>query len=340
MKIAVFGPDRRVGVVDGDDLVDVEGAYAKLAHDTSSHPAPYAAAAATAPADLDAYIRLGDVALDATRAAVAHLRAAGSPLGLRGETLVHALDDVQLHAPIARPDVKIAMAAANYPDHILPGARRSDPDITLEQVAERARARGIGAFWKLPAFCVGNEADITYPSNVKLFDYEAEIAIVFGSDLRDASEADLLGAIWGYTIINDWSARDRGDANFGGLSMSRMKNFDTSGSIGPFIVVGEIADPQDIEFDLTVNGELRQKGNTRDMIFKFAEYIPFITRDTTFGPGDMLAAGTCAGTAADATPRDAEGNMLDDSLYLRVGDVVEVNAPAIGTLRNRVVARS
>jgi 2-keto-4-pentenoate hydratase/2-oxohepta-3-ene-1,7-dioic acid hydratase in catechol pathway len=341
VKIAVFGPDHRVGVVDGEDLIDVEGAYAKLVQETQGQLVSYAVAAATTPADLDTFIRLGDRALDGTRHAVEYLRRrAGDLLGPRGETLVFPLDGVKLHAPLAHPAVKLGMAAANYPDHLLPGMRRQDPNITLEQVAERCRARGIGAFWKLSGFCVGNDDDVVHPAKTKYFDFEGEVAIVFGRDVRDGTAKDLDDCIWGYTLINDWSARDQGDNVLGALSLSLMKNFDTAGSVGPFIVVGEIDDPQDIPFETTVNGELRQKGNTRDMIFSFAEYVEFITRDITFGPGDMLAAGTCAGTAADATPRPETGGELSDTLFLHPGDVVEVCSPLIGTLRNRVVARS
>ena len=88
-----------------------------------------------------------------------------------------------------------------------------------------------------------------------------------------------------------------------------------------------------------VNGELRQDGNTRGMTFSFAEYLEYITQDITFNPGDMIAAGTCKGTAMDSTPRVEGVGFSSDKLFLRPGDVVEVSSPLIGTLRNRIVAK-
>lgn len=339
MKIALFGPNRRVGIVDGDDLIDVEAAYAKLAKEAQGEPVPYNTAAATAPADLEQFILLGDRALDGAREAVAYLRdKAADQLGVNGEQLVFPLATTHLHAPLASRGVKIGMAAANYPDHMLGGVQHRNPSATLQDVVDISRQRGIGGFWKVPSFIKGPYDDVSYPSKTELFDYEAEVAIVLGKQVRDGKAEDLNDAIWGYTLINDWSARDQSDVF--NLTMSLMKNFDGAGTVGPFIVVDEIDDPQDVPFTTHVNGELRQSGNTRDMIFKFHEFFEFMTRDMTFYPGDMIGAGTCAGCALDSSPRDADYKLTDTSLFLKVGDVVEVASPLIGTLRNTVVAKS
>jgi len=158
--------------------------------------------------------------------------------------------------------------------------------------------------------------------------------------VRDARASDLPDCIWGYTLINDWSARDQRDNVVGTLSMNLMKNWDGSVSVGPVISVGEIKDPQNVPFQTLVNGAVRQSGNTRDMTFSFAEYLEYVTRDITFQPGDMIAAGTCKGTAMDSTPRVEGGAFSSDKLFLKVGDVVQVSSPAIGVLRNRIVAKS
>jgi 2-keto-4-pentenoate hydratase/2-oxohepta-3-ene-1,7-dioic acid hydratase in catechol pathway len=206
-------------------------------------------------------------------------------------------------------------------------------------VRDRSRERGIGGIWKLPSFVVDPEADIAYPAKTRYLDYEGEVTIVLGRRVKDARQSDLLDSIWGYTLQNDWSARDQRDNAVGTLSFAGMKNWDGSSSIGPCIVVGEIKDPQDVDFQTHVNGQLRQNGNTRDMTFGFAEYLEYMTRDATFNPGDMIAAGTCKGTAMDSTPRVEGGAFSDDKLFLRLGDVVEVSSPLIGVLRNQIVPK-
>jgi 2-keto-4-pentenoate hydratase/2-oxohepta-3-ene-1,7-dioic acid hydratase in catechol pathway len=209
----------------------------------------------------------------------------------------------------------------------------------MDEVRTQSRQRGIGGFWKLSAFVVDPEADITYPAKTEYLDYEGEVSIVIGKPARDARAADALDYIWGYTLQNDWSARDQRDASIGGLSFNSQKNWDCSSSIGPIISVGEIKDPQDVPFQTRVNGEMRQNGNTRDMTFSFAEYIEYLTRDMTFLPGDMISAGTCQGTAMDKTPRVEGGGFTDKKLFLNPGDTVEVTSPELGVLRNRIVPK-
>jgi 2-keto-4-pentenoate hydratase/2-oxohepta-3-ene-1,7-dioic acid hydratase in catechol pathway len=341
VKVAVYGPYSRVGIVEGSDIVDVEGAYAKLAREIKGHPSPYAAAAATAPSNLERFIELGDQALQAAQEAIEYLtKLAGDRLGPKGEQLLFPFNGTKLHAPLAQRGVKLCMAGANYADHLFDMMHAQDPTVTMDQVKERSRQHGIGGFWKLSALAADPEQDITYPAKTEWLDYEGEVAIVFGKRARDAKASDLASYIWGYTLQNDWSARDQRDNVVGTLSMNLMKNWDGCVSIGPVITVGEIKDPQDVAFQTKVNGEVRQNGNTRDMTFSFADYLEFVTRDITFNPGDMIAAGTCKGTAMDSTPRLEGGAFSSDKLFLRVGDMVEVSSPAIGVLRNRIVSKS
>ncbi len=341
MKVAVYGPDNRVGIVDGSNIVDIEGAYAKFAREVRNHPVPYAAAAATTPCSLDAFIRLGEQALSGAQEAVEYLtRRAGDHTGVRGEQLIFAVEQTRLHAPLASRGAKLCMAGANYADHLFDMMHAQDPSVTMEQVKQRSRERGIGGFWKLAALAADPEQDVAYPAKTQWLDYEGEVAVVIGKSVRDARASDLADCIWGYTLENDWSARDQRDNVVGTLSMNLMKNWDGCVSIGPVICVGEIDDPQDVSFQTRVNGEVRQSGNTRDMTFSFAEYLEYVTRDITFEPGDMIAAGTCKGTAMDSTPRIEGGGFASDKLFLKVGDVVEVSSPHIGALRNRIVART
>jgi 2-keto-4-pentenoate hydratase/2-oxohepta-3-ene-1,7-dioic acid hydratase in catechol pathway len=340
VRVVVYGPERRVGILEGEDVIDVEGAYAKLANEIQDHPAPYRAAAATAPTDLEAFIQLGDKALEGAQVAVEYLtQRAADRLGVHREALIFPLADTKLHAPLAHRGVKLCMAGANYADHLFDTMRAQDPNVTMGQVKKRSRERGIGGFWKLAALAADPGENIPYPAKTRWLDYEGEVAVVMGKRVRDARASELMDCVWGYTLENDWSARDQRDNVVGTLSMNLMKNWDGSVSIGPGISVGEIKDPQDVPFQTQVNGELRQSGNTRDMTFSFAEYLEYVTRDVTFGAGDMIAAGTCRGTAMDSTARVEGGGFASDKLFLKVGDVVEVSSPLIGTLRNFIVAR-
>ncbi|HTE86888.1 MAG TPA: fumarylacetoacetate hydrolase family protein, partial [Dehalococcoidia bacterium] len=119
------------------------------------------------------------------------------------------------------------------------------------------------------------------------------------------------------------------------MSYNLPKNFDGSTSMGPCIVVGELK-PQEVDVELRVNGEVRQQYNTRDMVFTFAEVLEELSRDFTFVPGDVISGGTSAGTAQDSTPRGPDGKRSLER-FLKVGDVVELSSPKIGTLRNRIV---
>lgn len=310
MKIVVYGPERRVGALVGNDVIDLN-------------------AAAGVPSDLEQFILQGDQALEAAQRAVE---------AAQGGNRQHVVAGARLRAPLAHRGVKICMAGANYADHAFDMAKRANPDVTMEQVREQARQRGIAGFWKLTDFVTDPYADVTYPAKAKYLDYEGEVTIVIGKTVKDFKGSDATPYIWGYTLQNDWSARDIGDAALGGLSWSSQKNWDCSSTIGPCIVVGEISDPHNVDFQTTVDGQLRQKGNTRNMTFSFAEYLEHMTRDITFGPGDMIAAGTCKGTAMDQTPR-VEGGFESDKLFLRIGETVEVSSPQIGSLRNRIVAK-
>ena len=138
------------------------------------------------------------------------------------------------------------------------------------------------------------------------------------------------------TLFNDWSVRnDMGPGR--PLNFNLAKNFDTSVSLGPSILVDGF-DPQNVEVELRIDGQMRQHYNTRDMTFSFAEYLEYLSRDFTFQPGDMLAGGTGAGTAMDSSRPGPDGKTPID-LFLKVGQRIEVSSPGIGTLRNEIVAK-
>ena len=340
MKLVVYGPQRRLGVLDGTHIVDANGAYAKLAHEKNGEPLPYQLASAMAPANLLDFIKAGKRAIDNAHAAVEHVSRAGDK-GIEGEQLVFAVGDVKLHAPMAHSGIRLLMAAGNYADHAMGiNANRRHKAITVEEAYRDNRARGSVGFWKLGQHVVGPDEDVIYPARTHLLDYECEIDIVVGKPVKDMPAGKSKDYIWGYTLVNDWSCRDPQKDGAGSLTLSISKNFDSSASMGPCILVDESVDPQNIPFGTRVNGEVRQDGNTKDMIFSFDEFLEYGTRDMTFMPGDMISAGTCAGTANDSSQWDEAGKEPLDDKFLKPGDVVEIYSPLIGTLRNRIVAKA
>lgn len=155
-------------------------------------------------------------------------------------------------------------------------------------------------------------------------DYEAELAVVIGRRARRVSEADALDYVFGYTCCNDVSARD---AQFGDQQWVRGKSFDTFCPLGPAIVTAdEIPDPQNLRIACRVNGETLQDSNTSEMIFGVAELIAYCSRFMTLEVGDIIATGTPFGVGFSRTP----------PIYLKDGDVCEVEIEKIGVLTNPV----
>ncbi|GAB3168622.1 fumarylacetoacetate hydrolase family protein [Streptomyces incanus] len=332
MKVAVFGSAHRVGVVQDDRVIDISAAYAKYLAETSDAPRPQARAAAEVPSELGAFIEEGDGALAGARAALDHLRDnTADQRGVDGEQIVFPLEDVQLHAPVT-DRARIFCALANFAAHMQSAAENTqDPE--REATIQRLVAGGPKYFLKDSRAVSAHGEQVRYPARTERLDYEAEIAAVVGRRGRDIAADDFEPYIWGYTLFNDWSVRD--NVSFG-PDFAYSKNFDTSATVGPWIVVDEGLEPQDIPVECRINGEVRQSGNTSSMIHTFAALGEYLSRDTTLWPGDLIASGTPKGTAVDSTKEQADGSH-PDALFIKPGDVVEVSSSAIGVIRNEVV---
>lgn len=332
MKIVVYGPKQRTGVLRDDGVVDVSGAVAKYLGEQKGERDAVVLAGARAPADLAAFINAGDAALELTEAAVTYLLSdAADQTGVRGEALVHALGDVALHAP--RPaDARTACAGGNFADHAeLMAARSGHP---FEGGArDHMRKTGIWGFWKLHREFVPSGGEMIYPKRATYLDYEGELAIVLGKGGKNIRPEDVADYVWGVTLLGDWSIRREPEA--GAFKFAMQKNFDTSCSLGPCIAVGEV-DPFTADVETLVNGEVRQSFNCRDMVFSFGEYLEYLSQDFTLYPGDIISGGTAAGTAADSAPLNDDGTPSLET-FLKPGDDVEVRSPGIGSLTAHVV---
>lgn len=243
----------------------------------------------------------------------------------------HALSDVALEAPIV--PLVILNSGQNYWDHRdeKPAVDRAEPEF----------------FLKSPLAVVGPDAPVLYDSIVtRKLDYEVELAVVIGRPGRHIPVERALEHVFGYTVANDITARDRQAVPHpeGGFeySLGSSKNFDTSAPLGPWIVTrDEVPDPQNLGLRTLVNGEIRQNNSTARMIWSVAEIIAFFSHFYTLRPGVVIETGTPGGTAWATDPeiggKPYERDDVVRSGYLQVGDVVTVEVDGIGTLTNPIV---
>jgi 2-keto-4-pentenoate hydratase/2-oxohepta-3-ene-1,7-dioic acid hydratase in catechol pathway len=337
MKIVVFGPDRRTGVLRDGTVVDISRAFAKYLAEKQGEPHPIALAEAQVPSDLARLIEGGPRALERADTALEYLvREAQDQRDPRGAPVVCPAADTRLHAPHPKGG-RIACAGGNFADHAAAMAEKMRGRPYEGDAHAQVRTAGIWGFWKVGHEVLGPDGDIVYPARADRLDYEGELAIVLGKRGVDIKAGDVRSYVWGITLFGDWSIRSPREPSGGPYSFVMHKNFDGSCSLGPCVAVGE-ADPFDVEVETLVNGERRQRYSTRDMVFSFGEYLEYLSRDLTFHPGDIISGGTAAGTAADSSPLLADGSSAPER-YLKPGDAVEIRSPAVGSLRARVVAK-
>jgi acylpyruvate hydrolase len=188
-------------------------------------------------------------------------------------------------------------------------------------------------FWKFPQTVIGPEEKILWPISSKQISCEMELGVIIGKKIKRVPKKDALECVFGYTVVNDTTAIDLLKRGLGtgreGLPgfyyLCLAKSFDTFESIGPCITLKEsISDPQDLNAEFRVNGELKVKGNTSDMRLDVAEMIEYISQDITLYPGDLIATGAMA--SEDYAPQ----------VNVSIGDVVEMSIDNIGTLKNYI----
>ena len=230
-----------------------------------------------------------------------------------------ALSQVKLLAPIPSPARNIFCVGKNYREHAKEFANSG-----FEAGAVKgAEIDEYPAVFTKPASSVVGPDDIVnlHPQATSSVDYEAELAVVIGKGGRDIQKDQAHNHIFGYTIINDVTARDRQRSH---KQWFLGKALDTFCPMGPWITTGDELDPENLEVKCWVNKELRQNANTRDLIFDIPTLVSTISAGLTLVPGDIISTGTPAGVGIGFNPPK----------FLRAGDVVTISITGLGTLTN------
>ena len=232
---------------------------------------------------------------------------------VKPETLPIVRGNPRLGVPYAGISKFVAIGL-NYRDH----AEEAGMPIPAEPVI----------FMKATTCLCGPNDDIVQPKNSTKLDWEVELGVVIGTKAQYVTEAKALDYVAGYCVVNDVSER-----NFQlerGTQWDRGKGCDTFGPVGPWLVTtDEITDPQSLDLWLDVNGEKRQRGNTRTMIFGVANLVSYVSQFMTLLPGDIITTGTPPGVGLGMKPQP---------VYLKPGDVLTLGVSGLGEQRQRVVA--
>jgi 2-keto-4-pentenoate hydratase/2-oxohepta-3-ene-1,7-dioic acid hydratase in catechol pathway len=233
------------------------------------------------------------------------------------------LTDVQLEAPIPLPRRNLLCVGRNYHAHA-----RELRDSVFRDSAKDTQTWPM-VFTKVPECVIGPDDDVQLPGAAisTQIDYEAELAVVIGRAGRNIRRADAMAHVFGYTIVNDVTARD---VQMRHQQWDLGKSFDTFCPMGPWLVTADELDGNDTRVRCWVNDELRQDAHTRDLIFDIPTLIETCSRGITLYPGDIIATGTPAGVGMGQVPPS----------WLRHGDVVRIEIDGLGTLSNSFIERA
>jgi 2-keto-4-pentenoate hydratase/2-oxohepta-3-ene-1,7-dioic acid hydratase in catechol pathway len=304
MKLLTFayGDSTRLGaMLEGGRVLDLTQSWQDGQH-PDGQPAPIQV--------LDV-IKLGEEALAKIRNMIDIADSSGAQL-LDAEA-------IDILAPIPRPTKNVFCVGRNYRAHIVEGnlARGRAPDDF---------PKAIELFTKPPTAVVGHRASVSRHARLtKLLDYEIELGIVIGKPGRDISVEDALEHVFGYTIVNDITARDLQTLHG---QWFKGKALDGTCPIGPVITVASaISDPDSLDLSLSVNGEIRQSANTSDLLFDIRNVIAEISAGMTLEPGDIIATGTPSGV----------GMALNPPRSLEPGDVISARIESIGELVTTII---
>jgi 2-keto-4-pentenoate hydratase/2-oxohepta-3-ene-1,7-dioic acid hydratase in catechol pathway len=237
--------------------------------------------------------------------------------GPDADRVSHAISSIRWHAPIPRPGKNVFCLGRNYVAHAEEAARARGQEVKIPTIPV--------IFTKAPTSIAGPFDDIQIDRRVtQQVDWEVELGAVIGRAGRDISKANALQHVFGYTVINDLSARDLQQQH---MQWFKGKSLDGFCPMGPVVVTAdEFGDPQSKNLQLRVNGVAKQDASTAKMIFPVDTIIEWLSKGLTLEAGDIIATGTPEGVGMGRTPQE----------FLLDGDVLETEVEGIGTMRNRI----
>jgi 2-keto-4-pentenoate hydratase/2-oxohepta-3-ene-1,7-dioic acid hydratase in catechol pathway len=291
---------QRLGLAIGDDIVSDVAELARAVKNAGDAPAAWLL---DTNSTLDV-IRRGPSAVQDIASLLE-----GGPRSGQGQTAAYPADSIDF-LPATYP-TKIMAIGRNYAEHASEGG------------ADLPKAPLL--FNKLPNALSAHNLPIVLPAISEQVDFEAELAVVIGKAAKRVDEAGAFDHIFGYSLINDVSARD---LQFGDGQWTRGKSLDTFAPLGPFITTrDEVDDVQSLKIEGVLNGQVMQSSNTSKMIFKVAYLVSYLSQAITLEPGDVIATGT----------PDGVGIFRKPPVLLKAGDVFEVKIEKLGVLRNPIV---
>ncbi|MDQ0232252.1 fumarylacetoacetate hydrolase family protein [Metabacillus malikii] len=296
---AMIHKEQFIGVLHGERVIDIHKAEKDIFEIVSF------------PGTLFECLKLGDKFVQDVQQIIDKISEEGS------ESYLYPIEEVTILPPIPRPSKNIFCVGKNYREHAIEMG-------SVEDIPEH-----VMLFSKAPTTVIGHFAEVDPHLHItSQLDYEGELAVIIGKSGKQISEADAMDYVFGYTIINDITARNLQAQH---KQFLLGKSLDTSCPMGPCIVhKSAISNPYDLSITTKVNNEVRQAGNTKDMIFTIEQIISTISQGTTLEAGDIIATGTPAGV----------GKGFNPPKYLLPGDVIDIEISSIGTLTNKIKAEN
>ncbi len=318
-----LGKHIRLGAVIDEGIVDLNASCAwHLAKKGEAQP--YRLARALVPSDMLGFLQGEFTSLTFAKATVEHvaqsLKSGETLDGLNEEKLIFPTNEIKLKAPLPRPTSMRDFYA--FEQHVKKGFEKRGEPMPQE-------------WYEMPVYYKGNhqsiigpDEDVHWPSFTEKFDYELELAVIIGKTGRNIHENNARDYIAGYTVMNDFSARDIQKKEMK-VRLGPAKGKDFATAIGPVLVTSdEIGDPYNLNMKASVNGKLWSEGNSGSLYHSFEKMIAFASTEETLYPGDLIGSGT-VGT----------GCGLELDRWVQPGDIIELEIEKIGTLRNRVVRK-
>jgi 2-keto-4-pentenoate hydratase/2-oxohepta-3-ene-1,7-dioic acid hydratase in catechol pathway len=319
-----LGRHRRLGVVSGDEVIDLHSACVwHLARKGESQP--YRIATALLPPEMLRFLQGEETSMATAAGVIADLdeyrMTNPAPYGPNEETIFFAAKEVRLIAPLPRPASMRDFYA--FEAHVKKGFEKRGEPMPAEWYEMPVYYKGNAAT------IIGPEETVVWPSFTEKFDYELELAVIIGRSGMNISETAARGYIAGFTVMNDFSARDMQRKEMK-VRLGPAKGKDFATAIGPVMVTpDEIGNPYDLAMTARVNGETWSSGNSGSIFHSFEKMIAFASMGEPLQPGDLIGSGT-VGT----------GCGLELDRWVKPGDVIELEIEKIGILRNTVAPRT